>query len=59
MSSEHAAERSKIRSIRASNPHDADEPLRPLPHQLYRFDDLKQREIVNNRAQLEKMIAAG
>ena len=32
------------------------QPLRPLPHQLYRFADLKQRQIVESCAQLKKLV---
>ena len=42
MSKEHAPERSKQISL-ASSRHAA-ELLKPLPHQLYRFNDLKERE---------------
>jgi hypothetical protein len=58
MSREHAPDRSKqLRPVSGRNDvDDTAEPLRPLPHQLYRFNDLKQRRIVESRAQLKKMV---
>ena len=57
MSNEHVSERSKQspRTIRRDLNETA-EPLRLLPHQLYRFADLVERKILTNRAQLKKMI---
>ena len=60
MSKEHAPERSKISGSKSRSKwarddlDEAAEPLRPLPHQLYRFADLVKRNILTNRAQLKR-----